>query len=147
MFEFDKRVCEFSDRVGVIYTRYADDIFLSGKDHEVLMQCVGQVRLLVAAHKAPTLRLKEEKTLHLSRAGHRSVTGLVITPDGFVSIGRSRKREIRTLVHLALNGQLNAGRRSYLSGLLAFSYGVEPEFIVRISAKYSIDTMAWLKKL
>lgn len=147
MFKFDKDISEFSDGVGVIYTRYADDIFLSGNDHEILMQSVGQVRLLVAAHELPRLRLKEEKTLHLSRAGHRSVTGLVITPDGFVSMGRGRKREIKTLVYLAINGQLDAERRSYLSGLLAFSYGVEPEFIARINAKYSIDAMAWLKKL
>ena len=66
---------------------------------------------------------------------------------GFVSMGRDRKREIKTLVYLAVNGLLNAERRSYLSGLLAFSYGVEPEFITRINAKYSIDAMAWLKKL
>ena len=147
MFEFDKDVSDFADRMDVVYTRYADDIFLSGNDHETLMQCVGQVRFFVERHKRPLLRLKEEKTLYLSRAGHRSVTGLVITPDGFVSMGRDRKREIKTLVYLAVNGLLNAERRSYLSGLLAFSYGVEPEFITRINAKYSIDAMAWLKKL
>lgn len=147
MFDFDESAFQFASDLGAVYTRYADDIFVSSNDHELLLRCVGQLRRLVAEHSLPSLRLKEEKTLHLSRAGHRSITGLVITPDGSVSLGRDRKREIRTLVYLALNGSLKAEDRLYLSGILAFCYGIEPDFIDRIGKKYTIDVMQWLKTL
>lgn len=147
MHEFDARVSEFSETSAVIYTRYADDIFLSGNDSELLMRCVGQVRQLVTEHRIPALRLKESKTLYLSKASHRSITGLVITPDGAVSLGRDRKREIRTLIYLALNGKMRPEKYSYICGLIAFSYGVEPEFIRRINLKYSINVMEWIKNL
>jgi hypothetical protein len=147
MFDFDERAFQFARDSGAVYTRYADDIFVSSNDHERLLKCVSRVRDLVTDHSLPPLRLKEEKTLHLSRAGHRSITGLVITPDGSVSLGRDRKREIRTLVYLALSGKIKPDERLYLSGLLAFCYGVEPDFIDRIGRKYSIDVMPWLKTL
>lgn len=147
MFDFDCSVDEICKPRRVVYSRYADDIFLSGNNKAVLNQCVQMVRLQVQTHRVPQLRLKEEKTLHLSKANHRSVTGLVLTPQGSVSIGRDRKREIKTLIHLAVQGSLNFEQRKYISGLIAFCNDVEPDFVARINQKFGIDVMSLIKTL
>ena len=147
MFEFDTLVAGEAANLNAVYTRYADDIFLSGFDFLIVRQLEEKIRKIVDDQKAPKLVLKEEKTLHLSRAQHRSVTGLVITPDGAVSIGRARKREIKTLVHLGLHDKLKAGDRARLAGLIAFVSDVEPLFLIALSRKFSVDVRQWAKSL
>lgn len=121
LFEFDRMASEFCENLLVVYTRYADDIFISANDLTSLNTAKSQIELMVASHKTPKLRINRKKTLHLSKANHRSITGVVMTTDGYISIGRERKREIKTLTHLALENKLDANRLSYLSGLISYA--------------------------
>lgn len=145
MYNFDEAVSKLAASAGVIYTRYADDIYISAFEKDLLPDVERQIRDLVSGHRRPALLLKEKKTLYLSRAGHRSVTGLVLTPNGQVSIGRARKREIRTLLYLALNGKLTRGDTQRLVGLLAFAYDNEPDFVTSLSRKFGTDVVGWFK--
>lgn len=145
MYDFDSAACEIAEQYDVILTRYADDIFVSSYEKGVLKVVEQDLRALVAAYTTPKLKLREKKTLHLSRAGHRSVTGLVLTPQGEISLGRDRKREIRTLVYLALNGKLSGLETQRLTGLLAFALDNEPSFVGALSKKFDIDVIKWFK--
>lgn len=64
------------------------------------------------------------------------VTGLIITPDQKISIGRERKRLISACIHKFALGQANAKQVEYVRGLLAFANSVEPEFVLRMKEKY-----------
>jgi hypothetical protein len=147
MFKFDYTLNEYALGNNIIYTRYADDLFLSSFKPDSLIEAEKFVRKLANNHRRPKLNINENKTLHLSRAGHRSVTGLVITPEGRISIGRERKREIKSLVHSATLNRLNPVERARLSGLIAFAHDVEPDFIGALVKKYQIDITAWAKSL
>lgn len=146
MFDFDNAVFSYCENANVVYTRYADDIFLSGIEKNKVASCANHIRYMVSQHSRPKLMLNNEKTLYLSRAGHRSITGLVITPDGQISIGRSRKREIKTLAYLAINGKLNSAEGKYFSGLIAFCHDVEPDFIRRLNKKFDCDILSFVKQ-
>ena len=81
-----------------------------------------------------------------SRATKRSITGLIVTPEGEVSIGRDRKRLVRSMVHRYkqyTRGERDFGkdRRKHLSGLLAFILDVEPDFYNRLVLKYGAETV------
>lgn len=145
MYEFDAAACSISQKYGVVYTRYADDIFVSAYEKDLLVPVELELRTLVSRHTAPKLTLKEKKTLHLSRAGHRSITGLVLTPQGQISLGRDRKREIRSLTYLALGKRLNVQQTQQLVGLLAFALDNEPDFVGSLSKKFDRDIVAWFK--
>lgn len=147
MFKFDRNIYEYSQGRGVIYTRYADDLYISAFNSECIRDVEEYIRNVVSNHDCPKLFLKEEKTLHLSKRGHRSVTGLVITPSGKVSLGRQRKREIKTLVYKALQNSLNPVERGRLAGLIAFAHDIEPNFIGSLSQKFEINMLSWIKEL
>lgn len=130
--------CRISEVVGnreVVYTRYADDLFFSTSRPNVLREIERDVRKLVSESVLPAgLQINETKTRHLSRKHKRTVTGLVLGSRGEVTIGRKRKRMIRTMIY-QLDG-LSPEERSYLRGLLAFARDVEPDFINSLVIKY-----------
>lgn len=132
MFEFDSRLSSVAKQEGVIYTRYADDITLSSRDRGKIDRYDEIVKALLAELQYPKLSLNLAKTVRASRAGKRVVTGLVLTPDGSVSIGRDRKRKIRAMYHRSVCQQLDDMEMLELQGLLAFADSIEPGFSQRL---------------
>jgi hypothetical protein len=136
MFDFDKQVFELCQSKGLVYTRYADDLFISSDAPGKLEKL--EKHILEAKRDVPhlALRLNRKKTAYLSKKFVRRITGVIITSDHKLSIGRERKREIKALVHRWINGKLDAGELYYMRGLLAFARDIEPEFEKNLRAKY-----------
>ncbi len=132
MFEFDNRLAAVAEQDGVVYTRYADDITLSARDRGKIDHYRDLVEKILAEWPHPKLSLNVGKTVRASRAGRRIVTGLVLTPDGNVSIGREKKRLIRAMYHRSITQELSADQSQVLAGLLAFADGIEPGFSQRL---------------
>lgn len=145
MFEFDQRMHQECEKRGLIFTRYADDIFVSSTEAGQL-KGVGQ---LIAKCKRGVphlcLRLNQSKTAHLSKKYRRTVTGVVITPQHTLSIGRGRKREIKSLIHQWIKGELDGERASYLRSLFAFAIDIEPDFEERLIQKYGAEEITRLR--
>lgn len=136
MYQFDETIKEWSSQVGITYTRYADDLIFSGQNIEALRAFERRVRKLIADTKSPKLQLNEDKTGLYTRGTRRMVTGVKITPDGKVSLGRERKRMISSWVFKAKLGVLSAAQLSTARGWLAFANDVEPAFLDRLRKKY-----------
>jgi RNA-directed DNA polymerase len=78
----------------------------------------------------------DTKTGLYKRGQKQLVTGLILTPDGKVSIGRERKRLISAGVHRIKRGFEEEGHVQNIKGWLAFANSVEPEFVQRLERKY-----------
>lgn len=117
------------------YTRYADDMYFSSNLPDRLGLIEKRIPDIVAGLSLPqNLRLNLDKTRHTSRKQRRVVTGVVITCNGDVSLGRPLKRKIR---HFAFRwDELTSKERAWLSGMLAYGRQVEPDFINRLFLKY-----------
>ena len=135
LYSFDARMNRISNDVGCVYTRYADDIYVSGRSKASLQE-VEAGFLVSVAEELPYLRINEAKTQHLSRKRRVSVTGVNLTSDRKVSVGRELKRSLATRVFLALRGELEPHDLPSLRGMLSHVKSVEPEFIAKLSAKY-----------
>jgi hypothetical protein len=64
------------------------------------------------------------------------VTGLVLTNDGRVSMGREQKRKIIAGFHRYTLGKLNEHEILELGGTISFAKSVEPMFLQRLAKKY-----------
>ena len=146
MFEFDIIMEKLSEQRGVTYTRYADDLTFSTKHKDELRGIEGRVNLALTKIQYPKLLINQEKTIHTSKKYHRKVTGLVLSSQGEVSLGRSRKRNIRAMMHHAIHNDLDSAGRDHLSGLLAFSLDAEPAFVERLKKKYGPTNVERLLK-
>jgi hypothetical protein len=145
MFEFDRRMHEECHATGVIYTRYADDIFVSSFEPG---QLDGIEKVIVKSKRGiPHLRLRlnHKKTAYLSKKYRRVITGVVITPQHTLSIGRERKREVKALIHQWIKGDMDPTSFYYMRGLFSFAIDIEPEFEKRLSEKYGTARIGQLR--
>jgi len=136
MFDFDRALFDWSQPKGLIYTRYADDIFISATEPDKLNKLEQQIAKAKQDVDHLDLDLNRRKTAYLSKKYARRITGVIITSDHKLSIGRERKREIKALIHRWLNGKLDNSEIYYMRGLLAFARDIEPEFERNLRAKY-----------
>lgn len=133
MFDFDEQLSSVAASDGVIYTRYADDLALSSRTSGMLNSYPGLVAKLAGGLNYPQLELNEKKTVFASRAGRRVITGVTLTADHQISIGRKRKREIRAMYHRLMVGKLSPDKQQELAGLIAFADDIEPGFSAWLS--------------
>lgn len=135
MFDLDSKIHEICEAAGIVYTRYADDLTFSCVEKGVLCQLEVRVRSIIDGSKSPRLSVNNQKTVHISRAQRRTVTGINISSVGALSIGRDRKRLIRSMVHKRMLGQLSFEENRKLNGLLAFANDIEPEFVLKMKMR------------
>lgn len=134
-YELDSKISLLSVSKELIYTRYSDDLYFSCRKKEVLKDIPNEVRKIIRDLEAPTsLWLNLKKTMHSSHKRRMSVTGLTIANDGKVSIGREKKREIKSLIYEWEN--LGEKEKKYLAGYLAYCKSVDPHFINQLCVKY-----------
>jgi hypothetical protein len=141
LFEFDKSVHEWCISKGIIYTRYADDLTFSLREKGMASTIEAMVRNFAKTKCVVNLRFNQKKTTHLSKKFQRRITGLVITNEEEISLGRDRKREIRALIHQYSLGMLDSDRLSNLQGLLGFAKDIEPKFLLSLYKKYTFEVV------
>ena len=138
MYEFDSEIFDICSRHHVAYSRYADDLTFSTKRRNVLRRVEDAAAQIVAELKYPRLSINHRKTVHTSKKHHRRVTGVVLTSTEEISLGRDRKRIIRSMLHRASVCDLDPTERARLQGILAFAQDIEPQFVDRLRRKYGI---------
>ncbi len=136
MYRFDNEIFGYCSDKNIAYTRYADDMAFSMHDMKMRGEVLKKVKSVLASQPFPSLKLNKRKTVFGSKAHRRMVTGLILTNNGTVSLGRDRKRRIRAQIHHLMQGKLTDKEKSTLQGMLAFARSIEPDFIERMENKY-----------
>lgn len=143
--ELDYRISDLCAAKGITYTRYSDDMYFSTNKENILLNITPEIINIIRNIDYPKhLIINSSKTKHSSRKRKMSVTGLVITNDKKISLGRDKKREIRSLVHKW--DTLDSKRKKYLQGYLSYCASVEPLFINSLCIKFGAATISKIQK-
>lgn len=145
--ELDKWMLEQSLKLGVTVSRYADDITLSSDSQRALLSFERKLADKLDRWRGARLQLNHEKRGIYGPGQRRMVTGIILTPDGKISIGRDRKREISALIHKFQLGLSSDQASLRAKGLLAFASSVEPTFSQSMATKYGTDTIHRLMRV
>lgn len=141
LYLFDKHWSSVCKQREIIYSRYADDIYLSTNVPNVLAGTYKEIRKDFANREWPKLQINQKKVVFTSRKHNRNVTGLTLTSDRRISIGHDKKRWLRSEVYKFANGQLQEKEVSHLRGYLSYVKSVEPTFITNLRKKYGADVV------
>lgn len=153
LFEFDQAVKSFCQENSLIYTRYADDIIISGQSFDELSDLRNKIQALLIDYASPNLLLKEAKT-HITHLGNKvKILGLNILPDGKISVDAKYKQKIETLLHFFVNNKEKyndflsdefGGDERSLFGLLHYIKSVDAAYIEKLQRKYGAYTVRTL---
>jgi hypothetical protein len=147
MYDFDLKWANWCRENDVAYSRYADDLCFSTKRPEILDKVLDLLHRDLEERASPKLRINAKKTVFTSRKRKRLVTGLVLTPESRLSLGRQNKRKIRAMVHQFMNNTLDPQTASYLTGYLSFARSVESSFVDSLKRKYGAEAIESLRTL
>ena len=146
MYDFDNKLTNYCRKHDIVYSRYADDLALSTSKPKVLNDAFDFVKRLCGDMPYPRLQLNDAKTVFTSKKHRRQLTGLVLTNDGKPSLGREKKRLIRSMAHRFSLNQLTQDQVPHLRGLLAFAFSIEPIFFSSISRMIGDEAFQRLMK-
>jgi len=147
MHEFDLSMSRWCSGRKMIYSRYADDIFISTQESNALGDALAKLREISDNYRFCSLKLNNEKTSFLSRRYRRTITGIVLTPARTLSVGRERKMKLKADIYAFQKKRLPAEEWKRVNGMIAFVSDVEPAFYEIIVRKYGLETINNIRSL
>jgi hypothetical protein len=145
-FTLDRRLAGLAARLGARYTRYADDLVLSGD--RVLARHAGRTRGTVAAIVAAEgLRLNARKTQLMTAGGRQRVAGVVV--NAHANVARDEYDRLKAILHNAArdddperqNRDHHPDFRAHLLGRVAWVAALNPARGAKLRARF--DAIAW----
>ncbi|VTU06207.1 Retron-type reverse transcriptase [Actinobacillus indolicus] len=139
MIDFDEQINAFCNKEGITYTRYADDLAFSTNIPNILFLIPPEIEKICSKVNYPkNLQINMEKTVFTSKKHNRTLTGLVISNEGKISIGREKKRQLRAIAHKASLKLLSSEDLEKFKGMLAFLLSIDPDFSNSLKSKAKI---------
>ncbi len=135
MFDFDTRMDNWAKENDFIYTRFADDITISCQKYKESKIITTALNETLNDLEYPTLQLNDSKQKFVSFKSRVTITGLNITPDHKVSLGREKKKQIRAMIHHYKDKRPLKYEISELRGWLAYANAVDSEFFKSMQIK------------
>ncbi|HCC6090009.1 TPA: retron St85 family RNA-directed DNA polymerase, partial [Citrobacter freundii] len=92
MYSFDEEVTKYCREKDITYTRYADDLTFTSNTKGILFNLPKHIDKTLKKLFFSAININNKKTKFSSKAHNRHITGITITNDEKLSIGRKRKR-------------------------------------------------------
>lgn len=127
----DIEIIEYCKSNELLYSRYADDIYISSKAY-ISPDVLNFLRDVLQKH---SFEINADKTRFYSTKYRRKVTGLVLTNDAKISVGLKRRKQIKTMVYQKLVH--HKGDSNQILGYLSYLKDIEPNTYNNLIIKYS----------
>ena len=139
MYEIDDAISSYCQTEGIVYTRYADDLTFSSDSKEILEKVYEFISTLVSKTESPKLVINKDKTRYIGKGRSKRVTGVVITHDGKLGVGRYLRKKVRAMTHLYSQKRLKREDIPYLHGMLSHINNIEHEFYIKLTRQYGSE--------
>ncbi|WP_299019459.1 reverse transcriptase domain-containing protein [uncultured Photobacterium sp.] len=136
LYRFDNAISQLCQSEGIVYTRYADDLTFSTNKRGAILSFPPKVRRILGTLYDGNIKINLRKTVLSSKAHNRHVTGITLTNDGKLNIGREEKRKLSAAVYRYASQMLELEEILVLRGKLSYATFLEPEFLERLIRKY-----------
>ncbi len=142
---FDDEIEIYCKKNNIIYTRYSDDLIFSSNNHTLLENLKNIIKTKLKELYEDRFSLNDKKTIFLDKTKKISLLGMVITPQGHVTIDKNIKQNIKQLIYFYKNDKVKYqnhlekyydGSKSKAYGKLNYIYEIDKNFIIYLREKY-----------
>ena len=148
LFSFDAALLARCEALGLVYTRYSDDLIVSGPEREAVKAIEPVMDELLHAHFHGRLRLNADKTRLLRTGAKVKLLGMVLLPNGKVTVDGRFRSNVEVLLHFYLTDRAKFAQyaqrlardpdklEARLSGWLNYINSVDQDYLEKLRRKY-----------
>ena len=138
MTAFDYRFTDYCYKHGLRYTRYADDLLISGKKYFSVKETIKVIEEIFIEENYP-FKINKEKTKYCNNKQSNWNLGLVLNKDNNITIGYKNKKNLKNAIHyFMLNKDVwEISDTQVLLGQLEYLKSNEPDYYAEFE-KYLI---------
>ncbi|MHA3015071.1 reverse transcriptase family protein [Cupriavidus necator] len=142
---FDNAVQWYCASRGLIYTRYSDDMVVSAKEFASLDGIEETLGAFFVEYMDGDLALHPGKSKLLRTGSKIRLLGMVLLPNGTISVDASIKSEIEVLIHFYIKDRAKFADRAdgdaqkveaRLAGLLNYANTVDQSYLQKLRKKF-----------
>ncbi|AMC33140.1 reverse transcriptase domain-containing protein [Janthinobacterium sp. B9-8] len=100
LLDFDEEILSYCRKKNIQYSRYSDDIIFSAENIEEIIEVPIVVEKCLISHYNNTFKINKSKSKIKHIGGKVKILGMVIMPNGSLTIDSKLKNIIETLLHL-----------------------------------------------
>lgn len=153
LLEFDNDLAAFCRGRDLVFSRYSDDIVVSGQSKDALQGIEEEIQDRLSRLVSDRLWLNQGKSRHFKVGGKVKILGLMILPNGVITIDSKLKSEMEVLLHFYLsnrqifvekNGGDEESGADKLTGYLNYAKSIDPAYLAKLRRKFgatSIDIL------
>jgi RNA-directed DNA polymerase len=147
LYPFDKALQSYCFSKGLVLTRYSDDIIVSTQDPKALEGIQEQVATLLQNTMQGEFSLHPRKSRFLHGGLKIKLLGMVLLPNGSVSVDAKIKDEIEVLLHFYLRDKNKFADKvdgdprkaeARLSGLLNYVNTIDQTYLDKLRKKFGV---------
>ncbi len=144
LYSIDEELAKWTLKNEVVYTRYSDDLIFSAQNNDSLKALPAIIEGLLIKYFGGRLELNPSKTYFTHSGRKLKLLGLVMLPNGQVTVSKTIKSKIETLMHYYEYDRLvfeqllvkNFGNLSRFFGVLNYVSTVDKYYIDKLRGKY-----------
>jgi len=155
LLEFDRALYDYCKAHSLIYTRYSDDIIVSCHSRSLLNDIDIHIQEFLYEYASPKLLLKKQKTRETHIGKRVKILGMVIMPNGRITIDSKYKKTFESLLHYYINDKdkfqklladkiKTKDKEHSLFGLLHYAKSIDPLYIDKLQRKYGAYALSAL---
>ena len=139
----------YGDNYRLIYTRYADDIFIGAHRGFRWKPVMEYIQSVLAEFDAP-MKIKPEKTKYKSTNGQNFILGLMYNQDYNITVGHKKKKQVKAMIsNFAMDYKnhvsISAHDVQVIRGNISHLHQIEPEYtdemLIKAREKFGIDIL------
>ena len=144
LYHFDNKIEAFCSSFGLIYTRYSDDIIISGSEDKLYGFHV-DIERKVHECFGDKVSINAAKSKYTSVGGKIKILGVVILPGGEMTIDAKLKSKIEVLLHFFISDRnkfnamvedKDASGLLKVTGYLNYINTTDPSYLNKLRVKY-----------
>jgi RNA-directed DNA polymerase len=150
LLSFDNETEEYCRLIGCTYTRYSDDLIVSGPARGPLETLRERLSSSLASTYGPRFELNSRKSKLFKTGGKISILGLTILPNGRISVDSKVRTEAEVLLHFYLTDREKFAQRAggdaekateRISGYLNYVNATDRTYLDKLRRKYGATTV------
>lgn len=144
LYKFDNKIEEFCKKNAIVYSRFSDDLIFSSENKinkNLILENINRELKNINSN----LEIKSEKTKLTNKYNRIKILGLIILPNGHITVDKKYKKEIEVCLHYYLTNKEklynyletnNDKKILRIYGLLNYINGIDKQYIQKLRKKY-----------